>query len=343
LREAIFDKILPAIGSCKHLIISPDGELSRLSFEVLPNGDDGYLIDDFQISYLGAGRDLLRFDLQTGRQPGKSLVIADPDFDLGQSKSAKPNKPDAITNRCSRDLNRADLHFGHLPGTKVEGKTVSAQLRVKPWLRDQALEGRLKQYRSPHILHFATHGFFLEDQQLDPNVTNRDLGAVAGFGDQKEFARLSGPVPENPLLRSGLALAGVNTWLKEQNLPVEAEDGILTAEDVTGLDLLDTELVVLSACETGLGEIRTGEGVFGLRRSFVLAGASTLVMSLWKVPDKQTQELMEEFYRRILKGEPRAEALKNAQMHIRSQYPHPFYWGAFICQGDPGPLQSTAI
>lgn len=118
----------------------------------------------------------------------------------------------------------------------------------------------------------------------------------------------------------------------------DAEDGLLTAEDVSGLDLLDTELVVLSACETGLGEVHVGEGVFGLRRAFVLAGAKTLVMSLWKVPDEQTRELMEDFYRRILSGEPRADALRDAQLAMKTKHPEPLYWGAFICQGDPGPL-----
>ena len=124
------------------------------------------------------------------------------------------------------------------------------------------------------------------------------------------LARLSGPMMENPMLRSGLALAGANTWLKAGNPPEEAEDGLLTAEDVTGLDLLATELVVLSACETGLGQVHVGEGVFGLRRAFVLAGAKTLVMSLWKVPDEPTRELMEDFYGRLLAGEGRAEALR---------------------------------
>ena len=104
------------------------------------------------------------------------------------------------------------------------------------------------------------------------------------------------------------------------------------------LDLLATDLVVLSACEKGLGEIHVGEGVFGLRRAFVLAGAKTLVMSLWKVPDEQTCELMEDFYRRILAGEGRAEALRQAQLTLKQKYPEPYYWGAFICQGEPGPL-----
>jgi len=115
------------------------------------------------------------------------------------------------------------------------------------------------------------------------------------------------------------------------------------AEDAAGLDLLDTDLVVLSACETGLGEVSVGEGVFGLRRAFVLAGARTLVMSLWKVPDEQTQELMEDFYHRMLgtdgkPPQPRAEALRDAQLAVKARHPQPFYWGAFICQGYDGVL-----
>jgi CHAT domain-containing protein len=143
---------------------------------------------------------------------------------------------------------------------------------------------------------------------------------------------------ESPLLRSGLALAGANTWLRGGSPPVDAEDGLLTAEDVSGLDLRDTEMVVLSACETGLGDVRTGDGVYGLQRAFTLSGARTLVMSLWKVPDLQTEELMVAFYRRLLAGEPRALALRAAQREIREKYPEPLFWGGFVCQGDPGPL-----
>ena len=160
---------------------------------------------------------------------------------------------------------------------------------------------------------------------------------MAGAPAENPLGRLS-TVKENLLLRSGLALAGANTWFGRGPLPLEAEDGILTAEDVSGLNLVNTELVVLSACETGLGEIRLGEWVFGLRRSFVLAGAKTLVMSLWKVPDRQTQELMENFYRRILAGKAHSDALREAQLAMKERNPDPLYWGAFICQGDPKPL-----
>jgi CHAT domain-containing protein len=115
------------------------------------------------------------------------------------------------------------------------------------------------------------------------------------------------------------------------------------AEDVTGMDLLATELAVLSACQTGLGEVHSGEGVYGLRRAFVVAGAKTLVMSLWKVPDEQTRKLMEDFYRLLLRGAPRAEALRKAQLAMKNKYPDPFYWGAFICQGDPRRLREHEL
>lgn len=187
-------------------------------------------------------------------------------------------------------------------------------------------------------------------------------------------------MPENPMLRSGLLLAGAETWINGGHPPAEAEDGMLTAEDVMGLDLLATELVVLSACDSGLGEIHVGEGVFGLRRAFVLAGAKTLVMTLWKVSDVATAILMERLYDNLLRRRlPRDRALREAQLYLRhltvgeirsgwlspaiidqpggdhgdfrreletlAQAPdgtcpfaHPFYWGAFVCLGDPSPL-----
>ena len=300
------------------------------------------------------------------------MVVADPDFDLETVRASEPAQvktgfwsrllgrdkettatraqPIAILASASRspgatlpdlDRDRSDYHFVRLPGTRVEGERVAALLGVSPWLDSSALEGLIKTVcRSPRILHLATHGFFLPDQERDPNRDGRGLGFDFGefAGAKDSLARLSGPMMENPMLRSGLALAGANTWLKRGELPETAEDGLLTAEDVTGLDLLATELVVLSACETGLGQVHVGEGVFGLRRAFVLAGAKTLVMSLWKVPDEPTRELMEDFYGRLLAGRGRAEALREAQLAMKAKYPDPFYWGAFICQGDPSPL-----
>jgi hypothetical protein len=346
LRAAVFDKLDPALGGRSRLMIAPDGDLMQLPFEILPIADGRRLIDGYRISYLSCGRDVLRFD--TAGHPGAPLVVADPDFDLEvpQQPALDLESSAGTRGRRSRDLDRDGdaYHFVRLAGTRAEGQQIGTMVGVEPWLDHAALENRLKTAcHSPRILHLATHGFFLPDQKRDLSREGR------GFGlDLEEFSRsrdglgrFSGPMMENPMLRSGLALAGANTWLKGGTLPEEAEDGLLTAEDVTGLDLLATDLVVLSACETGLGQVHVGEGVFGLRRAFVLAGAKTLVMSLWKVPDEPTRELMEDFYVRLLAGQGRAEALRQAQLAMKAKYPDPFYWGAFICQGDPSPLSQV--
>ncbi len=328
LRITVFDPLIPHLAGATHLLIAPDGELTRLPFETLPI-DDGHLIDRYHISYLSVGRDVLRLGLGVVEQPTDPVVIADPDFDLASSSNFKQRA--TVASPQSRDLTRTLQKVPRLPGTAVEGKSIADMLKVTAWLEKEALERPLKGVRSPRIVHLATHGFFLKDrQQL---VASRNVG----FADRM-LDRIGTAGIENPLIRSGLVLAGVNTWLNGRVPPQEAEDGVLTALDVSALDLTDTVLVVLSACETGLGDILVGEGVFGLRRAVMLAGAKTLIMSLWKVPDEPTKELMIDFYARILKGEPRADALRNAQLTIKAEYPDPYYWGAFICQGDPGPL-----
>jgi tetratricopeptide (TPR) repeat protein len=354
LRATVFDPLDDALGACRRLFLAPDGDLSRLPFEALPLADGRHLLDSYRISYVSVGRDLLRFQVRSDRPPAGPLVAADPDFDLGVkpdlagtgrggADSPAPRKglwgrlfgrdrlaparqpapkavvpsPAAPTGRLSRDLDRSQCHFVRLPGTRAEGERVARQLRVPPLLDGAALESRLKACRSPCILHLATHGFFLPDQPRDPNQFRRNL-ELMGVGETPGLGRLSGPGMEDPMLRSGLALAGANTFLKGGAPPPEAEDGLLTAEDVAGLDLLDTELVVLSACETGLGAVHIGEGVFGLRRAFIVAGARTLVMSLWKVPDLATAFLMDRFYENLLtRGLDRDLALSAAQRSTR--------------------------
>ena len=336
LRAVLFDPLFDVLSDRTRLFLAPDGDLSQLPFEALPLEDGRRLIDVYQISYLSTGRDLLRFTSKTSRSFEAPVVLADPDFDLDAEGTISLAPEEQPPSHHSRDLNRSVLRFNRLTGARQEGEQVGDQLKVKPLLAEAALEGTLKRLRSPCILHLATHGFFLPAQPRNPNTdllnNNYSEGRLGG--------RLFGQRLENPLLRSGLALAGANSWLKGKTLRPEAEDGLLTAEDVTGLDLLDTELVVLSACDTGLGDVQVGEGVFGLRRAFQVAGAKTLVMSLWKVPDIETQELMENFYQRLRSGEGRASALRRAQLEIKKKYPNVYYWGAFICQGDPGPLPS---
>ena len=323
LRQALFDPIKPYLNGHTRLFLAPDGEITQLPFEVLPIDGIRQLIDAYQISYLSVGRDLLRFEQPAFAQSTAPLVAADPDFDLGSNSVPEFNP---------------GVPFRRLEGTQREGEAVASLLEVNPVMGDQVLETTIKARQSPRILHFATHGFFLPNPARDPN---KEQAGMVSLVSENRLGRLS--VAANPLLRSGLALAGSNIWIQNGELPEEAEDGLLTAEDVTGLDLLGTELVVLSACETGLGDVLAGEGVFGLRRSFVLAGAQTLVMSLWKVPDQQTQELMEDFYLRVLVGQPRAEALREAQRAMKEKAPELLYWGAFICQGNPGPLTGATL
>ena len=359
LRAALFEPLVSALNGATRVVLAPDGDLTQLPFEVLPGRVDGFLIDDFHFSYVGCGRDVLRHGAATMSAPGRPLLIADPLFDL----EAETSQPSGSYAR-SGDLERSRYHFEPLPGSRFESDVVAPFLGPhERWLGAEALEGRLKrECRSPRVLHIATHGFFLEDQNL-----RRRHGPSDDVAGEK--------VPENPSLRSGLVLAGANSWLANRPIPPDAEDGLLTAEDVVGLDLSTSELVVLSACDTGLGEVRVGEGVFGLRRAFALAGARTLVMSLWKVNDVATAMLMECFYRNLVgsgtsgqRGLPRDQALREAQLFTRSitmgelrsrahpglaefangpepdyyqPFSHPFYWGAFICQGETAPLTSV--
>jgi tetratricopeptide (TPR) repeat protein len=335
LRAAVFDPLLAGIGECRRLFVAADGDLNRLAFEALPSSDGRRLIDDFRISYVSVGRDVVRFGEVPVVHASEPIVIADPDFDLSCDEIAAVESKAGSHSRVSPDYVRSGVRFRRLKGVRLEGERIARHLGVEPWLNSAALEARLKACTSPLVLHIATHGFFLEEEPralLHPGAPDPVLNAPGGG-----LGRLSHAL-SSPMLRSGLALAGANSWLEAKSLPAEAEDGILTAEDVSGLDLLATELVVLSACETGLGEIRAGEGVFGLRRAFVLAGAKTLVMSLWKVPDAQTRELMEDYYHRLEHGQSRGEALRLAQLSLKKKYPDPYFWAAYICQGDPGPL-----
>jgi CHAT domain-containing protein len=193
--------------------------------------------------------------------------------------------------------------------------------------------------QSPDILHLATHGFFLGDQTLPSSGRGWE---IATFPAVKETY----PEPtdriidiENPLLRSGILLAGAKNSLLNGNAGLN--DGIVTAEKILGMNLHRTKMVVLSACDTGLGEVRSGEGVFGLRRAFTQAGAKSLVMSMWKVPDRETKELMVQFYQNIKAGMDRCQALRDAalkQIQIVEQrygHPNPTYWGAFVFMGEP--------
>lgn len=333
LRAAVFDPLVPLLGDRIYVVIAPDGNLVNLPFAALPQ-DDGYLIDRYHFSYLHTGRDALRYEVLPTSVPTETLIIADPDYDLATATKKKAR-------RSAHNMEGLSS-FVELPGTRVEGDLLASILQVRPWLGDKALKTSLKAFRSPRVLHLATHGFFLPDRITDINHDSLDFGIIGGPGADG-LARLRSQGPDHTLRRSGIALAGANTWLRGGDPPSGAEDGLLTAEEILDLDLSGTELVTLSACQTGSGERTINEGIVSLQRSFLMAGAKMLVMNLWQVPDEQTAELMQEFYRRTAEGKSQARALEQAQSAIRLKFPSPYYWGAFVCLGDlaPLPVQKT--
>nr|MBA3970977.1 CHAT domain-containing protein [Bacteroidota bacterium] len=306
-----------ALGASKKIYFSSDGAYQLLNIYTLQNPETGkYLIEEMNIVLLTNSQDLLQ-------EPSAKLsktaeIFSYPDYDfIASTTEVKSSEP----------LSRYGfMNLQELPGTKLEADTIMKILQLKNWkvnehLQAQATEDAIKKIKAPQILHIATHGFFLRDVDEKANDVN---------GMQASIAR------ENPLLRSGLMLAGSAAIARDSMVDNTTEDGILTAYEAANLDLGNTDLVVLSACETGLGEVHIGQGVYGLQRAFMVAGAKSVVMSLWVVDDFATQELMSNFYREWLKdpsSDNRQKAFRTAQQKLKEKFPDPYYWGAFVMIG----------
>ena len=296
------------------VIVSPDGELNFLSFATLLDPEKGFVAEKYLIQYVTSGRDLLREPQPTLSK--QVIVMANPKFDRDiQLASGDPPSEDSGVLRGAEKRDIEDLSFEELGGTEKE----SAQLLLKfghwGW-QARSLSGSdvnkraLLDLHSPYILHLATHGFFEpEDSSSEANQNEFQSPGIRSDLTKSRFFK-------NPMHRSGLALAGANTtiaaWKRGEAPPIE-EDGILTAEDVSTLDLKGTWLVTLSACDTGSGEARAGEGVMGLRRGFVEAGAQNLLMSLWPISDEFTVQIMSDFYDGAHQSGNAPEALAKVQ------------------------------
>ena len=342
----VFAPLKPVIGSSRYVFLSPDDLLNLLPFEVLQGPDNRFLIEDYTFNYLNVGRDLVRLDQSGPSTVSEAVLIGDPDFDLGDEKREAVVRRLGLSEQKSRSgsLNTQrmqGIQFEPLPGTRAEVgaiKDVLGSGRIEVFIGPEALEEVVRQKAGAGVIHLATHGFFLSDA---------DLTDLAGniFSETSSNGLLlkrssPGNQTESPLLRSGLALAGANQTLRGQK--TGQGDGLLTAEKVLGLNLGKTDMVVLSACETGVGQVRSGEGVFGLRRAFTQAGAKSMIMSLWSVPDQETKELMEEMYRQLRSEKVnRAEALRRAALKelktVEDRYgnKNPLFWGAFVFLGVP--------
>lgn len=301
LYSLIMSPIKGALGNVDTVFISPEGSLNLIPFETLVNENNHYLIEDYQFRYLSTGRDLLRLSEEGSKAP--AILMGNPTY--GRSDETL----DIIAQDSTRTFDLSQRIFPALVNTQSEVEWIAEVLPdAQTYTGTAATEAFVKQLQPPSILHIATHGFF------ERNTTEES---------------------PNPLLQSGLILAGA-----KHGQSGVSEDGILTSLELSGLNLNGTQLAVLSACDTGLGELAIGEGLYGLRRALVLAGTQSQVISLWKVDDNATQELMVDYYDRLLAGIARDTALRETQLAFlnHDDYSHPYYWAAFIGSGDWRPL-----
>lgn len=330
LDEKTMRPLRDLLGDATQLLISPDGDLHLVPFQALLDEQDHYLLQRYSIGYLTTGRDLLRMQVLKPSVSGP-ILIADPAFGQpGAIMIAGGNQPTeklARAEQVRRSITVADdlsdMYFAPLTGTGSEARAIQSLFpEAKVLARGQATKAALKDVNAPSILHIATHGFFLQDVQA--KSANSEVRGKRAINASVKI--------ENPLLRSGLALAGANLNKNKG----AGDDGILTALEASDLNLWGTKLVTLSACDTGVGEVKNGEGVYGLRRAFFLAGTESLVMSLWPVSDYVTRELMVDYYSGLKKGLGRGEALRQAQLTMlkRKGRQHPFYWASFIQAGE---------
>jgi tetratricopeptide (TPR) repeat protein len=337
-------------GDARELVLSPDAALWLVPWAALPLADGKYVVEKYQIRYVISGRDLVSSGTTQQSKSTDPIVFANPDYDLGPAdavdrtravlRSMAPVERVAGSRGAGSfiSLGRAE----RLPGTAKEAAAirpgVTRYAGSEPVIyEDQyALEGVFKSLHGPKVLVLGTHGFFLPDQAVEHKD---DRGARLAEEGSKGRAVLTteGKPMENPLLRCGLLLAGCNQRVEEASADVD--DGILTGLEIVGTDLRGTDLVVLCACETGLGQVRNGEGVAGLRQAFQLAGAKAVVATLWQIPDEETVALIKRFFGNLSAGQSKAEALRSAQLvqiTARRQAhsaAHPYYWAAFTLTG----------
>ena len=330
--NSFWKPIADKIGDAKTIYVSLGGVYNNINLNTLYNPETGkYLLEEKDIRIVNSARDFVLSKEHEKKiyTTNTAALFGFPDFNGNTTVAVDSTDFLAST----RDLNsfwldsltRGGLKANPLPATKIEVENISLTLKSKGWqvnsyLAENASETNIKKQESPRILHIATHGYFFPDIPIDKD-NNRFLGM-----DRQQ-------VVQDPMLRSGLLFTGANRTLKGEES--KGENGLLSAAEASLLDLRETELVVLSACETGKGEVKNSEGVYGLRKAFSDAGAQNIIMSLWKVDDKVTQEFMSRFYEIWLNDKTTIrEAFNKTQLEIKAKYPEPYYWGAFILVGE---------
>jgi CHAT domain-containing protein/tetratricopeptide (TPR) repeat protein len=298
--EQYWNRIEPEVTAKKILYTSLDGVYNQINLNTLKKPSGQYVVNQYEITILGNSKDLIAMKKRKTKTTKKNAtLIGFPDYGPGE--------------------------IAPLPGTKVEVDNIAKVLKgsgyqINQFIQKNATEANLKSMKASSVIHIATHGYFLKDVE----------SSGSAFGVHLENAN------DNPLLRSGLLLAGAASTVSGKRMPnLESNDnGILTAYEAMNLNLEATDMIVVSACETGLGDVKSGEGVYGLQRAFLVAGADAIIMSLWKVDDAATQQLMSNFYTNWLKLGNKQKAFKQAQLQLMTKYKDPYYWGAFVMMGN---------
>ena len=325
----VLDPLSAATRGVNTLFISPDGELNRVPFAALPApGGSQLLAEAIQLRLLTTGRELLDLQNTSNVKTSQALVVANPAFDRTPVSVQSPRLAISSQQR-SGDL--GSQRWAPLPGTATEGAAIAQLTGGRLLAGEQASAAAIQQQKqAPRLLHLATHAYF-----------QPDLPEAERKADQQQRSNTQGPAAlggENPLLRSGIVFAGAN-----QPDVDPADDGYLTALEVARLNWKGTELVVISACESGKGDIQAGEGVYGLKRAIAVAGARSSLLSLWKVDDRATAAFMESFYSKLKAGTGRADALAATQREFRQSsnatWKHPYVWAAFQLSGDWGAVR----
>jgi CHAT domain-containing protein len=321
------------------IYLSPAGLGHQINFGALPVSDNQMLGGKYALHLLGSTTSLIDFKPSTINKKENTELLLYGDIDYGKTNAIKQEFNDESTLSAQINFNESNTRgvsdsFGNLGGTLKEINKIAdlakekglqfAQIQQADATEEsiKALDGR----STPYILHLATHGFFFPDPKVTlPNFNTTLINESLGNGNRDVVFKSS----EDPMMRSGLVLAGANKYWNKPIEKLTTDDGILTASEISNLDLSACQLVVLSACETGLGDINGSEGVFGLQRAFKMAGVKNIIMSLWKVPDAQTSELFECFYNECFAGKTIHEAFQTAQSKMKAKY-SPYYWAGFV-------------
>ncbi|HIJ83276.1 MAG TPA: CHAT domain-containing protein, partial [Magnetococcales bacterium] len=339
LYTSLWKPLQPFVKDKATVYLVPDGVLHLLPFKAMMDENGKYLGQTTHLVTLSSARDVVLPPL-TGEATAP-VIVAGPDYFAGlQGEDAKGKR-----GTRTGGVRLSDMFFGLLSGALVEGKTVNDMMQQKntaPMLVTEAAatEKMVAGVNSPRILHLATHGFFLDTLVKETEIEivplpgeNRSVMAVMKPVEKKSKSQ-DGLVAADPMNRAGVALAGANKGVQGIK-NADGTDGILTAGEAVNLNLEGTDLVMLSACRTGVGDVRNGEGVYGLQRAFQEAGAKAVLSTLWSISDAGTMAFMKAFYGRFLKGVQPQKALQETQDEFieSEKWHHPFFWAPFVMVG----------